>query len=466
MNINTILEIAKHEFQQKLNEFCQNQDFSKLTVEGAEQFAKGLRQSLSAARAVAYKSFIESYDENTQTILKDGVVFRFKQVSLKCLLTPFGEIAMARRLYQADKGGRSYVPLDAKWAMQGQYGTLEVRESLLYSVALMTPEETACLLKKCALFHPSPTAIKHMVVGTGQEIEAEKESFEQRIHQQEKTPAGTEAVAISLDGVNVLLAERGQRKGRKTERPKTDNSCAAKTAWRNAMVGSVSYYGRENGQPKRLKSRYTARMPEPNFLTFRKQFDQEILACFDKLPVQTTKLVITDGHPALQNYIRGNVLLQDCEVLIDFYHAMEHLSLAAEAIFGKSSQAASKWFEKWRHLLLHKEHSVDGLHRSMKYYGNSLRGARKEALRKEINYFRKRKVKMNYAYYRNKGLPVASGPVEAACKSIVKTRLCRSGMRWSRKGGQNILNLRTYVKSDRWDAFWTHYKAGQHKLAT
>ena len=56
------------------------------------------------------------------------------------------------------------------------------------------------------------------------------------------------------------------------------------------------------------------------------------------------------------------------------------------------------------------------------------------------------------------GRQVGSGPVEAACKTLVKTRLCRSGMQWSWKGGQRILQLRTYVKSKRWDAFWSQYK--------
>ncbi len=65
---------------------------------------------------------------------------------------------------------------------------------------------------------------------------------------------------------------------------------------------------------------------------------------------------------------------------------------------------------------------------------------------------------MTYAAFRERGLPIGSGPVEAACKTLVKTRLCRSGMRWSRKGGQRILDLRTYVKSHRWDAFWNEYK--------
>ena len=53
------------------------------------------------------------------------------------------------------------------------------------------------------------------------------------------------------------------------------------------------------------------------------------------------------------------------------------------------------------------------------------------------------------------GLPIGSGPVESAAKNIVQARLKRSGMRWSRSGGQHVLNLRTYLKSNRWDVMWS-----------
>ena len=55
------------------------------------------------------------------------------------------------------------------------------------------------------------------------------------------------------------------------------------------------------------------------------------------------------------------------------------------------------------------------------------------------------------------GLPIGSGPVESACKNIVNARLTRSGMRWSMEGGQNVLNLRVHLKSDRWDPAWSAY---------
>ncbi len=46
-------------------------------------------------------------------------------------------------------------------------------------------------------------------------------------------------------------------------------------------------------------------------------------------------------------------------------------------------------------------------------------------------------------------------PVESAAKNIAQARLKRSGIRWSRSGGQHVLNLLTYLKSTRWDVMWT-----------
>ena len=74
-----------------------------------------------------------------------------------------------------------------------------------------------------------------------------------------------------------------------------------------------------------------------------------------------------------------------------------------------------------------------------------------------IGYFRRNLPKMAYADFRAQGLPIGSGPVEAACKTVVGARIKRSGMRWTREGGQRVLNLRTHVLSKRWDVFWNTY---------
>ena len=56
-------------------------------------------------------------------------------------------------------------------------------------------------------------------------------------------------------------------------------------------------------------------------------------------------------------------------------------------------------------------------------------------------------------------LPIGSGVVEAACKTLATQRLKRSGMRWRHEGGQAILTLRGLVQSHRFEQAWTMLSA-------
>jgi hypothetical protein len=48
---------------------------------------------------------------------------------------------------------------------------------------------------------------------------------------------------------------------------------------------------------------------------------------------------------------------------------------------------------------------------------------------------------MNYPEHTKAALPIGSDVTEAACKTLVKQRLCGSGMRWSKPPG-------------RWESYW------------
>ena len=84
-----------------------------------------------------------------------------------------------------------------------------------------------------------------------------------------------------------------------------------------------------------------------------------------------------------------------------------------------------------------------------------------EAVRKDpeatITYFSDNieKNRMNYACHIDEKLPIGSGVAEAACKTLVKQRLCGSGMRWKTKGAKVVLSLRALVQTtNRWQQFW------------
>ncbi len=462
MIVPEMTKVAIHKFKQKMAELGQNLDTQQLTAQLAQQVTAALKDALTAAGAAALQAFVQSYNPTDPLLEVNGQRLRFKMISPKEFLTCFGLMTIKRSLYQADTGGRSYVPLDDFWDMAGEFATAEVRDAVLFSVAHVTPGETEQLLHKCALFHPSATAIKHMVTPVGDFIEVRGEDLDSAIRAEEAIPKGTRVLVASLDGVNVLLNEPGIKRGRPPKRPGLDSSPVQPTSYKNAMVGSISFYGtvpKGKDCPQRLASRYVARMPEHEALTFKQQFEMELAAVEDRLTARVVKIMLLDGHRTLWNYAEGTKRFGDYEKLIDYYHTTEHLSKAAEVLFGKGSRRAVAWYNKYRVKLLEDDDAPAAILRSLDYYSHRQRlgKTRREALSQERTFFSRNQQRMAYASFRRRRLPIGNGPVEAACKTLVKTRLCRSGMRWSRVGGQRILSLRTYVKSQRWDSFWHHY---------
>ena len=70
---------------------------------------------------------------------------------------------------------------------------------------------------------------------------------------------------------------------------------------------------------------------------------------------------------------------------------------------------------------------------------------------------------MTYAKNRKHHWPIGSGVTEAACKVIVKQRLCSSGMKWQAAGAATVLRLRSMnYSSGQWEQFWQ--KVGQYGL--
>jgi hypothetical protein len=76
----------------------------------------------------------------------------------------------------------------------------------------------------------------------------------------------------------------------------------------------------------------------------------------------------------------------------------------------------------------------------------TLRGlcvSRKKTLGTICGYLLGNACRMRYDEYLRKGYPIASGVIEGACRSYVKDRMERSGMRWTRSGAQAMLDVRS-----------------------
>jgi hypothetical protein len=461
--IESILTKVKAILQNHADQLNQN-----LTAENAENVTRTIKMAVTEAAADGFKTYIELNEVRENSLIIGGKKYQFNRVSNKEYQCIFGSVTMTRRLYQ-NEDGESFVPLDHAWNMADQFATIEVREAVLFAQAILTAREARQVFEKCSAFHLAESSFKKIAAKMGPVLENNIDAWMETIRQQEVIPTGaTKVIAVSQDGTNVLLQEPGKKKGRKRQRPgerkrATESVLESPTSYKNAFVGSVTLYGDvppDDKAPLRLQSRYHARMPEDRALTLKSQLEKEVSSTLDRLDETVAKIFISDAAKGILKEADTNPLYAGFETIIDYFHTTEHLSNAAEAIFGKNSPEGDRWYESKRLLLLESRDGANDVYRSLLYYQKNYeyQKDRRESLAGEITFFRNNKSRMEYKRFRDNGWPIGSGVIEAACKSLVKCRLCRSGMRWTRPGGQAILTLRVLVKSDRWESFWNLYK--------
>lgn len=140
-------------------------------------------------------------------------------------------------------------------------------------------------------------------------------------------------------------------------------------------------------------------------------------------------------------------------IIMDIIHVSEYVWKAATAIFGEKSKSRAPWV---RHaledILASKTQGIIAdLERIIEKI--ELSDNKVKQINKTITYFKNHQHKMDYKTFIEKGYPVSSALVEAACGHLVKQRMEQSGMRWSSDGAQNIMDLRAVKLNDDMDDF-------------
>ena len=461
MSFDSMVAVGMAVFKQKLEAFCQAESDKPLSPEVAHVLTLGITEAAAAASRAVFKAFLESKDVRCAEVVVGEETFHFKCLSQKALLSFWGPVVVTRALYQNAADTRSFIPLDAAWGMRDHFMVVEVREASMFAHAQMPSEEAQALFEKSALFHPHRTQIKRLSREMEKVVDAHRTELDERIRGEEELPPDVRVLAVSMDGANVLMREPGSKRGRPAERP-LEIRQSENTAYRNAMAGTVTLYGAvPEGEktPERLSTGYVARMPEENAVRFKSQLEAEVAAVLQKLPPEIPKVFLCDAARSIWKYRQESALFAEFEPLVDCCHALEHLSLAAEALLGKGTQEARQWFEQYTAVLIEQDDGARRVLRSMDYYASarSLSTSQRQAFSQQRKFFANNARMMTYAQFRRRGLPIGSGPVEAACKTLIKQRFCQSGMRWTSEGGQAVLDLRSYIKSRRWDSMWKHY---------
>jgi hypothetical protein len=164
-------------------------------------------------------------------------------------------------------------------------------------------------------------------------------------------------------------------------------------------------------------------------------------------------IAISDGGAGLEDWLVTHFGRVEV-VILDFYHAAEHLGELAKAWHGAGTEAAEAQDQRWAHRLKHE--GGEAVLAELRALDGTSRPSAREVRRETVTYFENQVHRMDYPSYVAKGWQIGSGPVESACKTVVGQRLKCAGMRWGEQGSDEVCHLRALFLSERgqWDAFW------------
>jgi hypothetical protein len=143
--------------------------------------------------------------------------------------------------------------------------------------------------------------------------------------------------------------------------------------------------------------------------------------------------------------------------IVDLYHARQHLWELARRLHPNDEGRQKGWMKLHQKRLLDKGkiEKLVGALRAIKS-GNPQVA---EKIRTEADYFERNAERMRYLEFRRQHLFVGSGVIEAGCKTVIASRLKRSGMFWTVRGANAILTLRCSYLNGRFEDYWEGRRA-------
>lgn len=453
---------------QKLAEFIQKRrekwvaqtDLS--CVDKFENFEQELHTLVMALECEMVSEELGRYDVMAEEIEVDGKVYHRGVCSSETYLTAAGQVSVERHLYHpvAEKGER-ICPMELRSGIVGGYFTPRAARQGAFAMAHLTPGESEAQFVEIGNMQPSRSSLDRLAKALSPHWESHRVEWEALLRQKETVSAAAKVMAISVDGVMAPI--RGADKQEKAEQP--GKHASGPTGYKEVGCGTVSLYDQE---AERLQTVRYARMPESKKVTLQQQLETEVASILALSP-DLLRVHLADGAKdnwRLMHDIEAHlpVPLQAPIEIVDFYHGCDHLKNGCDAAWGESTQESKHYFERLKTWLKETDDGAERVIRTLRFQCSLAKGNKRKRLEAELTYFRNQQPRMHYAEYIQQNLPIASGVMEASCKTLVTQRLKRSGMAWTKTGGQAILTLRSLIQSYRWRPAWALWSADFCKI--
>jgi hypothetical protein len=368
-----------------------------------------------------------------------GSFFRSKGFVKRQIMSLFGPIRWRRRVGRCPQGcdTQPVAPLDEELGLHPHQRTSGELQYLGCALAVFVPFATAAtLLRWSSAGSVSAQAVWEWVHAAGQRAMAHLQGQLEAVARgqcPEPEPLESELagapLAVGADGVMVPFRPQARQ-------------ARGKTKWREIKVGVLARLGQHRTRTGRVVVKLRQRRLVAHLggsETFKPRLWLEALRQgIEKAP---QVVWLSDGGRGLWR------LFDECFYgratgILDFYHAVQHLWQGAAAWLDGRTTQARRWFVWARHRLRHgkAEDVLADLVEALDVEG--LPQTARDTLTTVYGYLERHRDHIDYAKYKELGLPLGSGMVESACKWLIQQRFKGVGMRWSEEGFNHLLHLR------------------------
>lgn len=397
-----------------------------------------------AARAIEERFNADTTDYAGPTLpCECGKPACFSGRRSKTFKSVLGDLTLLRAYYHCDSCGKGVFPRDLRLGLSGQSLSPGILRMVGHVGALVSFQEGHDLLHDLAGVQVPTKQVERAAETLGREIATDEKAVVESPRPDEVLPP---TLYLGLDGTGIPMrgSELQGRAGKQEDGSAKTREVKLVTVWsaegrdeEGVPVrdeGSVSY----SAAIESAASRATCDAPSE----FAKRVVRE--ATRRGFEVAARHAVLGDGALWIWNIATEH--FPDALQIVDRYHANEHLSAAAKAIYGPTSDLGKHWaHERCSEL---KRGEIDAVLAALVIHASC------DEARKCHDYIHTNRDRMRYGEFHAAGLCTSTGVVESGCKRAIGVRLKRGGMFWTVSGADAIIALRCCRLSGRFEDFW------------
>jgi hypothetical protein len=421
-----------------------------------------------------YDQFLKALgtgDLGESVTLPDGrVCQRLEETHSRRYVSIFGEFHLQRTVYGSREGQKiEFVPLDNR---------LQLPEGV-FSYLLQDWDQSLCVEEA---FSQAGRTIQRML-GLKQSVDslermnaAMAKLVEDFREERPEPPADQEGaiVVTSADGKGVVMRRGADEEAPPAHRTKGDKASRKEMA----IVGAVytvdryvrtaeqvvaALFGDDRAAPKPQRpqpchKQIMASLAYTDADGTHPGMEKTYLWMLEELSARNhgfhkEMVHLCDGQDTLWQARADYLPARNTTDILDLLHVTPRLWKAAHLFHPEKSSQAEEFVRE--RVLKMLEGKVDLVIRGLREMGTKRRltGNKKQTLAKVCAYLENNRGRMHYDEYLAKGYPIASGVIEGACRHLVKDRMERAGMHWTRAGAQAMLDVRSIHINGDWETY-------------